>query len=194
MVDLGLLRSPRSVAEALWTGTIPAELAAILAAHSWTVRKDGTARTPEECTGRGMHFFLSHIALGEVPAPVLERVTLVGVDEDGRVHLMLSLLSVRVDVYSTECHLFACLGELPAEGLPPVMEILPDFFRGMAIRLRCATHQSHCAPGRDLPSRLADDAIRAGCEGGRDRICQIGLPGSGVHPVGLRGLAYWEGG
>ena len=117
MVDLGLLRSPRSVAEVLWTGTIPAELAAILAAHSWTVRKDGTARTPEECTGRGMHFFLSHIALGEVPVPSLERVSLIGVDADGRVHLMHSFLSVRIDFYYTECRLFACLGELPTEGL-----------------------------------------------------------------------------
>ena len=42
-------------------------------------------------------------------------------------HLMHSLFSVHVDVYSTECRLFTCLGELPAEGLPPVMDILPDF-------------------------------------------------------------------
>ena len=41
---------------------------------------------------------------------------------------MHSLFSVHVGVYSTGCRLFACLGELPAEGLPPVMEIPPDFF------------------------------------------------------------------
>ena len=41
---------------------------------------------------------------------------------------MHSLFSVRVDVYSSECHLFACLSELPAKGLPPVMEISSYFF------------------------------------------------------------------
>ena len=129
MVDSGLPRSPRSVVEALGTGTIPADLAAILAAHSRTVRKDGSDRTPEERMGRGLHSFLSHLVLGEVMVPGLERVTLVGVEKDGRVHLMHSLFSVRVDVYSTECRLFACLGELPAGGLPQVMDISPDFFR-----------------------------------------------------------------
>ena len=53
MSDTRLTRSPRSVAEVLGTGSIPAELAAILAEHSRTVCKDGLARTPEERTGRG---------------------------------------------------------------------------------------------------------------------------------------------
>ena len=117
-VNPGLPQLPRSVAEVLGTGSIPAELAAILVEHSWTVRKDGRARTLEERTGRVLHAFLSHLALGEVPIPGLEKVTLVGVDEGGRVHLMHSLFSVRVNVYSTECRLYACVGELPAEGLP----------------------------------------------------------------------------
>ena len=128
MADSRLTRSPRSVAEVLRTGSIPAELAAILAEHSRTVRKDGSTLTPEERTGRVLHAFLSHLALGGVPVPGLEKVTLVGVDEDGRVHLMHSLFSVRVNVCSTECRLFACVGELPAEGLPQVTELLPDFF------------------------------------------------------------------
>ena len=82
----------------LGTGFIPAELAAILAEQYRTVRKDGSARTPEERTGRVLHAFLSHLALGEVPVPGLDRVTLVGVDEDRRVHLMHSLFSVCVNV------------------------------------------------------------------------------------------------
>ena len=127
MVDPGLRRSPRSVVEVLGTGSIPAELVAILAEHYQTIRKDGTARTPEERTGQGLHSFLSNLALGEVPVPGLERITLIGVDTEGRVHLIHSLFSVRVDVYSIECRLFACLGELPAEDLPPVTEISPDF-------------------------------------------------------------------
>ena len=128
MADTRLTRSPRSVAEVLGTGSILDELASILAEHSRTVRKDGSARTPEERTGQVLHVFLSHLVLGEVPVPGVEKVTLVGVDEDGRVHLMHSLFSVCVNVYSTECRLFACLGELPAESLPQVTELLPDFF------------------------------------------------------------------
>ena len=50
---------------------------------------------------------------------------MVELDPDGRVLLMQSLLSVRFNVYSTQRLLFACLGDLPAEGLLPVVEI-PD--------------------------------------------------------------------
>ena len=126
MVDLGLSRSPQPLAEALGTGTIPAEVAVILAAQSRTVCKDGSDCTPEERTGQGLHSFLSHLVLVEVLVPGLEHVSLVGVDKDGRVHLMHSLFSFRVDVYSTECCLFTCLGNLPVKGLPLVMEISPD--------------------------------------------------------------------
>ena len=164
LVDPGLLWSPRLVVEALGTGTIPADLAAILTAHSWTVRKDssactpkertfrgphavhsqtirkdGSARTPEERTVRGLHSFLSHILLWEVPVPSLEHVTLVGVDKDGRVNLMHSLFCVRVEVYSTECRHFTCLGELPAKGLPLVIEDSRNFF--VAWRSVCAVPQ-----------------------------------------------------
>ena len=69
MVDLGLPRLQRSVAEVLVTGSIPAELAAILAEHFRTVRKDGTARTPEEHTGWGLHAFLSHHRVGGGAGP-----------------------------------------------------------------------------------------------------------------------------
>ena len=79
---------------------------------------DETARTPEECLGWGLHSFLEHLTLGEVPVPGLEQVTLVGIDKDGRVHLMHLLFSVCVDVYSTECRLFACLRKLPTKPPP----------------------------------------------------------------------------
>ena len=71
---------------------------------------DRTACTLEERSGRGLHSFLLHLALGEVPVPGLEKVTLVAVDKDGRVHLMHSLFSVCVDIYSTECRLVDSLG------------------------------------------------------------------------------------
>ena len=98
MIDLGLPRTPWEVAEALGTRKILSKPAAILAAHSGTVHMGGTARTSEERLGRGLHSFLVHLALGEVPVPGLEWVTLVGVDPDGRVHLMHVLFSVWVNV------------------------------------------------------------------------------------------------
>ena len=103
-------------------------MTAIFAAHSGTIRMDGTAHTPEEQSGRGLHSLLAHLALGEVRVPGLEQVTLVGFDLDGQVHLLHLLFSVLVNIYLKECRLFACPGELPAEGLPPVMAIPPDFF------------------------------------------------------------------
>ena len=47
MVDSGPLRPPEPVAEALGTGAILAELAAILTAHFLTAHKDGMAHTPK---------------------------------------------------------------------------------------------------------------------------------------------------
>ena len=92
MVYLGLQRTPQSAAEALGTGAVPADLAAILVLYS------RTARMPEERSGRGLHSFLVHLALGEVLFTGLERVMFVRVDPDGRVHLMNSTFSVRVNV------------------------------------------------------------------------------------------------
>ena len=81
---------------------------------------------------------------------------------------MHSLFSVRVNVYSTECCLFACLGKLPTEGLPPVMEILPDFF--VARRSICAVpRMDHTAHLSEIsPRNLADEAMRAGRKGSKD--------------------------
>ena len=121
MVDPETPRLPWSVAEALGTGAIPSELATILAAHSQTGRNDGTSRTPEERSFLVIHSFLAHLALGEVPFPGLERVTLVVLEPDGRVLLMQWLFSIRVNAYLTQCCIFACLGDLPAEGLPLVV-------------------------------------------------------------------------
>ena len=72
MANTRLTRSPQSVAEVLGAESIPAKLAAILAEHSRTVCKEGSACTPEERTGRGLHAFLSLLALGEVPIPGLD--------------------------------------------------------------------------------------------------------------------------
>ena len=107
MVDLGPLRPPRSVAEALGTRSIPAKLAAILAVQSRTACDDGTALTPEKRLGRGIHYFLSQLASGVDPVPGLKRLTVVGVDPDRRVHLMHSLFSFWFNVYLNQQRLFA---------------------------------------------------------------------------------------
>ena len=107
MVDPGGLRPPCSVAEDLGTGAIPAKLSAILAAHSQTVSKDGAALTAEKRSGQGIHSFLVQLESGVDPVPGLDRVTVVGVDPDGRVHLMHSLFYVQVDLYLTLQCMFA---------------------------------------------------------------------------------------
>ena len=180
MVDPGLPRSPRLVAEVLGAGSIPADLAAILAEHSCTVYKYRTARTTEDPTGWGLHTFLLHLVLGEVPVPSLESVTLVVVDEDGRVHLMHSLFSVRVNVYSTEGRLFTCLGELPTKGLPQVTEILPDFFAARR-SVRAVPHMDHIA---HLDGFYPRDW--------QTKPCKISAKAAGTEYVNLacRGLAF----
>ena len=126
------------VTEALGTGAIPAELAAILAAHSQPVREDGTACTLEECSGQVIHSFQAQIASGVDPVPGMERVTAVILGPDRRVLLIHSLFSVWVNVYLAQRHLFACLGKLPVKGLPPGDEYLQQGLRVMAHRFHCA--------------------------------------------------------
>ena len=53
----------------------------------------------EKSLGWGIQYFLAQLASGVDLVPGLERVILVGVNPDGMVHLMHSLLSVRVDFY-----------------------------------------------------------------------------------------------
>ena len=77
MVNQGPPQTPHSVAEALGTGAIPADLAAILAAHSRTVREDGTARTLEERLVQVIHSFMAQLVSGVDLVPRLERVKMV---------------------------------------------------------------------------------------------------------------------
>ena len=60
--------------------------------------------------------------------PGLDRVILIEVNPDRRVLLMHFIFSIRVNVYSTQVRLFTCLGKLPAEGLPMVLEISDKAF------------------------------------------------------------------
>ena len=122
MVDPGPPRPPRLVAKALGTGAIPAKLSAILADRFRTVREDGESLSLEKRLVRGVHSFLAQLKSVVEIVPRLEQVTLVRINSDVMLHLMHLVLSVWVDMYSTSRHIFACLGELTAEGLPPVVE------------------------------------------------------------------------
>ena len=94
MVDPVPLRPPWSLVEALGTGAILDDISAILTASFRTVREDGAALYSEKLSDRGIHYFLAQLALRLDLIPILERVTLVGVDPDGMVHLLHSLLSI----------------------------------------------------------------------------------------------------
>ena len=117
-----------------------------------------------------IHYFLAELASEVDLVPGLERVTIVGIDPDGRVLLMKSLISVRVNVYSTQRRLFACLGELPSEGPPPGGGYPCRGLRVTALRLRCASSQPRHLPWGDLPARLADEDMQEGREVGRDGV------------------------
>ena len=78
---------------------------------------------------------------------------------------MHSLFSVRVNVYSTECRLFTCVGELPAEGLPQVTELLLDFFAARRAvrtvpRIDHVAHLGGISP-RDWQTKPCERAAKA---------------------------------
>ena len=126
--DLVPLRLPLLVAEALGTRAIPGELSAILVGRFQAVREEGAALPSDKRSGQGIHSFLVQLMLGVDHIPGLERVILVEVDPDVMVHLFYSLFFVSVDLYSTRQRLFACLGELTTDGIPPMVDILHDAF------------------------------------------------------------------
>ena len=123
MVGLDSLRPPQLVAEALGAGVIPSKFSAILAVHFRTVCGNGTALPPYKRLGLGIHSFLVQLVSGVGHIPGLDMVSLIGVEQDGTVHLFHSLLSVSVDLYCISPRLFACRVELTAKGLHPVVEI-----------------------------------------------------------------------
>ena len=121
---------------------------------------------------------------GVDPVPGLDQVTLVGVDLDGMVHFMHSLLSVWVKIYSTIQRLFAFLSKLPAEGLPPVVETphkAETFAARRSIRavLRVdhVTHLGWMSP----PNWQTKPCKRAGKMAGTD-YCDLSCQGLNLAP------------
>ena len=75
----------------------------------------------ERRSRRPLHAFLSHLASWPDSVPGIEQLTLLGVDQDGKVHLMHMLFSVLVGLYSSDRRLFACCGDMPLKYLPLVV-------------------------------------------------------------------------
>ena len=182
MVNPPTPRPPRLLAEAMGTGVIPAEIAAILADNSRSVRKDGVALLAEKRSIRGIHSFLAQLESGVDPVPGLERVTLVWVEPDRIVYLMHLLLSVWVDIYLTSQCMFACLGKLPAEGLPLVVDIPHEAF--------AERRSVHAVPRVDHATHLGGISPTDF----QTKPCKKAVKTIGTDYTELRGLAVGEGG
>ena len=88
----------------------------------------GGALSPLKRCGQGVHFFPYHLASRVDTVFGFDWVGILQVDPDGKVHFLHSMFSVPVDLYSTARRLFAYQGELPLEGLTPVVELPVDVF------------------------------------------------------------------
>ena len=70
-----------------------------------------------------IHAFLRHLTSWMDPAPGPERLSLIGVDRYGMVHILNSLFSVPVGPNSTERRPLDFSWEIQPKGLPPATEI-----------------------------------------------------------------------
>ena len=94
-------RPPRLVVEVLGTGAIPSNIFRILAGRFWEVHEDGMDLPPDKRSGQGIQPFLAQLASGVDHIPGLEQFSLIGVDQNGTVHLLYYLFYVLVELYST---------------------------------------------------------------------------------------------
>ena len=82
----------------------------------------------ERSTVRGIYTLIFHLAYGIDRVPGLYGITILGFKRDGTVNLLQQLFSIPVCLYSMHWQLFACLGELPDEGLNTVVDITMEAF------------------------------------------------------------------
>ena len=81
-------RPHRLVGEVLNTNQITNALIKILMSRLQTVREDVGALSNDKRAGWSLHSFLSHLVLGVNPAPGLDQLSLLGVNQEGTVHLL----------------------------------------------------------------------------------------------------------
>ena len=88
MIVLDPPRPPRLVGEVLGTVRLPDNLTEILENRFRTVCEDvGGGMSTEKRVGRGLQSFLAHLAPGVDLVPILERLFLLGVEQNITVHL-----------------------------------------------------------------------------------------------------------
>ena len=145
MVDPNPPRPPWSVGEMLRTGRFPNNLFEAVSARFRDTKEDVGLLLTEKRSGRGVHYFLAHLASRMDPVPGFDQVALLQVNPDGTVHLLNSYFTVLVGLYSTARRVFACCRYLPKKGLLPMVELPVDAF-GVWRSVRAvprADHVSH---------------------------------------------------
>ena len=103
-------------------GQLPEELVSVLSARFQVLGEYGGAMSTERCSVQPLHAFLGHLVSRPDPFPG----TLLVVDQDRTLHLLYLMLSVPFGLYSLDRRLFAFCGELPREGLLPVVDLYID--------------------------------------------------------------------
>ena len=96
MVDVVSPRPPQLVEEVMVSGTLPEELAVVLSSRFGVLEEDSGALWTERRSRRLLHALLGRPDSCPDHRPNFERLTLLGVDRDGMVHLIKSLFSVPV--------------------------------------------------------------------------------------------------
>ena len=83
-------RPPRLVGGrgVLWTGRIPGDIFGGFSDQFRVIREKGGPLSAELRSRLGLHAFLGHIISGVDPALGLERLTFLGFDWDGTVHIL----------------------------------------------------------------------------------------------------------
>ena len=81
-------RPPWLMVKVLVTVQIPDELVGALLDQFLVTEEEGGVLLSELRSGRGLHAFSWHLSSGVDPAPGLERLTLLGVDRYGMVHIL----------------------------------------------------------------------------------------------------------
>ena len=100
MVDPDLPWTPRSVGEVFRTDRLPNDLVRALSTRFKVTREDVGTLSSKHSTSQGLHAFLGYLSSMVDSVLVFDGLTLLGFERDGTVHLLHSLFSVPVSLYS----------------------------------------------------------------------------------------------
>ena len=99
-----------SVGEVLGTSPLLNKLVEALLASLWVTRKDGWGLLLELRYGQGLHAFLWHLASYVDPVTGMERLDLLGFDQDEILDLLYLFFSILVGSYSMDWMLLEFIG------------------------------------------------------------------------------------